>query len=101
MGTIHMRIPHNPRSAWALILIGIALAAAPGLAPAQVSLATVVHLAQQNSSAVKLADADLQKAQAALAQTQDVYIPSLGIGSTVGYSYGFPKIGRASCRERV
>src|SRR5271157_738850 len=90
MGTIHMRIPHNPRSAWALILIGIALAAAPGLAPAQVSLATVVHLAQQNSSAVKLADADLQKAQAALAQTQDVYIPSLGIGSTVGYSYGFP-----------
>ena len=67
-----MNTPHNPRNTWAPILIGIALSAAPTLAPAQLSLATVVDLAQRNSSAVKLAQADLQKAQAALAQTQDV-----------------------------
>jgi outer membrane protein TolC len=90
MGRLLVKIPHNPRGAWAPILIGMALAAAPALAPAQVSLATVVDLAQRNSSAVKLADADVQKASAALAQTRDAYIPSLGVGSTVGYSYGFP-----------
>jgi outer membrane protein TolC len=73
---------------WAALLFGAALAAAP--AQAQVSLATVVDLAQRNSSAVKLAEADVQKANAALAQTQDAYIPSLGIGSTLGYSLGFP-----------
>ncbi len=49
------------------------------LLPAQVSLATVVDLAQRNSSTVRLAEADVQKAQAALAQTQDVYLPNLVI----------------------
>ena len=98
MGTIHMKIPHNPRGAWAPILIGIALAAAPALAPAQVSLATVVDLAQRNSSTVKLAEADLQKANAVLAQTKDVFIPSMEMGSglpavpSVGFTGGVPSI---------
>jgi outer membrane protein TolC len=69
---------------------GIALAVWPALLGAQVSLSTVIELAQQNSSAVKLAQADVLKAQAALAQTEDVYMPSLVAGSTVGYSIGFP-----------
>lgn len=60
---------HNPRRLSAFILFGMALMTAPVFAPAQVSLATVVDLAQRNSSTVKLADADLKKAQAALAQT--------------------------------
>jgi outer membrane protein TolC len=68
----------------------MALAGVPSLLPAQVSLATVVDLAQRNSSTVRLADADVQKANAALTQAEDVYIPSLTIGSTAGYSYGFP-----------
>jgi outer membrane protein TolC len=80
----------NPRRAWAPLLIGIALSALPALLGAQVSLNTVVEMAQQNSSQVKLAQADVLKAQAALAQTQDVFIPSLAVGSTVGYSVGFP-----------
>jgi hypothetical protein len=58
------------------MLIGMALAA-PALVSAQVSLATVVDLAQRNSSAVRLAQADVHKANAALSQTKDVYIPSL------------------------
>jgi len=57
---------------------------------AQVSLGTVVDLAQRKSLEVKLAAADLDKANAALAQTTDAYIPNLTIGSTVGYSHGFP-----------
>jgi len=80
----------KPLKCWAMLLLGAALAAAPALVQAQVSLATVVDLAQRNSSAVKLAEADLQKANAVLSQAQDVYIPSLSMGSTVGYSHGYP-----------
>ena len=87
------------------MLIGVALAAAPALASSQVSLATVVDLAQHNSSAVKLAEADVQKAQAALAQTQDAYIPNFAIGSMVGYSHGFPtgqpSVGSATMQSLV
>jgi outer membrane protein TolC len=85
-----VKVIHNPRRLWASIFIGMALAALPAHAPAQVSLATVVDLAQRDSNAVKLAEADLQKAQAVLSQTKDAYIPNFVIGSNVGYSHGFP-----------
>jgi outer membrane protein TolC len=73
-------------------------AAAPALVSAQVSLATVVDLAQRNSSSVKLAEADVHKAQAALEQTRDVFIPSAVFGSglpavpSVGFTGGVPSI---------
>jgi len=67
---------HNPLKGWTFALLGAGLAAMPLLLPAQVSLTTVVDLAQRNSSAVKLAEADLQKAQAALAQTKDALCPA-------------------------
>ena len=98
-----MRNGNNPLKVWAAMLVAAALAAAPALA--QVSLATVVDLAQHNSSAVKLAEADLQKAQAALAQTEDAYIPNFVIGSMVGYSHGFPtgqpSVGNATMQSPV
>ena len=100
-----MKIAPNPRRAWTPILLGLALAAASARLPAQVSLATVVDLAQRNSSAVKLAEADVQKAQAALAQTQDAYIPNFVIGSNIGYSHGFPtgqpSVGSATMQSLV
>ncbi len=72
---------------------------------AQVSLRTVVELAQQNSSTVRLADADVKKAQASLAQTQDAYIPNFVIGSQIGYSHGFPtgqpSVGSATMQSLV
>lgn len=86
----------NPLKGWAALQIGIALAALPALASAQVSLAKVVELAQRNSSAVKLAEADVQKANAVLAQTEDVFVPSLTFGSglpafhTIGFMPGVP-----------
>ncbi len=102
---MNLKTTHNPRRAWTPILLGLALAAAPTLLSAQVSLATVVDLAQRNSSAVKLAEADVQKAQAALAQTQDAYIPNFVIGSTIGYSHGFPtgqpSVGSATMQSLV
>ena len=100
-----MKLTNNPRGAWRPILIALAFAAVPALLPAQVSLATVVDLAQRNSSAVKLAEADVQKAQAALAETKDAYIPNFVIGSTVGYSHGFPtgqpSVGSATMQSLV
>jgi len=105
-GKVKVKVTHNPHRPWASILIGTALAAFPAHAPAQVSLATVVDLAQRNSSAVKLADADLQKAQAVLTQTHDVYIPSLTVGSTVGpptigFPAGQPSIGNGTLQSLV
>jgi outer membrane protein TolC len=103
------QLPHNPRPFSPSILICAALTAlfivAPTLASSQVSLATVVDLAQRNSSEVKLADADLNRAQAALAQTQDAYIPNFVIASNVGYSHGFPtgqpSVGSATMQSLV
>jgi outer membrane protein TolC len=59
------------------------LATAP-IAPAQVSLKTVVDLAQRNSIAVRLAQADVDKANAQLSESKDVIIPS------VQFSTGLP-----------
>lgn len=59
-------------------------------AMAQVSLRTVVDLAQRESTTVRMATADVDKAQAVLAQSYSVYIPNLSIGSSLGYSQGFP-----------
>jgi outer membrane protein TolC len=100
-----VKIRNNPRWTWTPMVVGLAIMLAPALSSAQVSLRTVVELAQENSSAVRLADTDVNKAQAALAQTQDAYIPNFVIGSQVGYSHGFPtgqpSVGSASMQSLV
>ena len=89
------------------MLIGMAIATAPALVSAQVSLSTVVDLSQRNSSAVKLAQADVSKAQAALSETKDVYIPSLTLGSglpavpSVGFMGGVPSILNGTVQSMV
>src|ERR1035438_2353699 len=110
---MHLKIGNNPCSTSSRFsmrvvkcaVIALALAAAPSLLSAQVSLRTVVELAQQNSSSVKLAQADVQKAQASLDQTEDAYIPNFVIGSQIGYSHGFPtgqpSVGSASMQSLV
>jgi outer membrane protein TolC len=105
---MHEKTTTNPRTARSqplLASIFLVCAFAPAALEAQVSLSTVVDLAQRNSSEVKLADADLKKAQASLAQTQDAYIPNFVIGSNVGYSHGFPtgqpSVGNATMQSLV
>jgi outer membrane protein TolC len=59
-------------------------------AGAQISFTTAVDLALKNSPKVLMAKAEVDKAIAALAETKDIYIPTLVGGSGLGYSYGFP-----------
>jgi len=56
----------------------------------QVSLATVVDLAERNSAPVRVALAEVQRATAGLQESKDAYLPSFVLGSSVGYTYGFP-----------
>lgn len=59
-------------------------------ARAQISFYTAVDLALRNSHEVKMAAADVDKASAGWHETKDAYVPTMTIGSSLGYSYGFP-----------
>jgi len=100
---MRVKLAPNPRTACLAMLLAPVLLASSSRA--QVSLPTVVDLAQRNSSAVGIADADVQKATAALAQTHDAYIPNFSIGSNVGYSHGYPtgqpSVGSATMQSLV
>ncbi|HEU4982174.1 MAG TPA: TolC family protein, partial [Acidobacteriaceae bacterium] len=74
---------------WSLAMGAGALLSAPGAA-AQISLASAVDLALQNSPKIRIASADVQRAEAGLAETNDAYVPNFVLGSGVGYTYGFP-----------
>ena len=103
----HVSNGHKPLKGWAAMLVGVVLAAAPTLSEAQISLATVVDLAQRNSSAVRLAEADVNKARAALSETKDVFVPSVVFGSglpafpAVGFTGGVPSILNANVQSLV
>ncbi len=91
--------------------VGIAVAALAVVLPAsmhaQVSLATVVDLAQRNSTAVRIAQADLNKASASLSQSKDVTIPSLQLSTglpvfpEVGFTGSPPSIWNATVESLV
>lgn len=70
--------------------LGVLTFLAPVFATAQVSLLTTVDQALRNSTAVRIAAADVQRAAAGLSESKDVYIPNFVLGSSVGYTYGFP-----------
>ena len=76
-------------------------------AAAQVSLGTTVFLAQRHSTAVRIAEADVMKSEAALAETHDVYVPTVNFTSglpavpTVGFLGGLPSIFSASMQSMI
>jgi len=77
-----LKIATTTRVALLLSLLGVP-AATPARLGAQVSLGTVVDLAQRNSTAVRMADADVRKAQAVLSESKDVIIPSLNFSTGI------------------
>jgi outer membrane protein TolC len=66
------------------------LAVATSVASAQISFTSAIDLALRSNPKVLLAQSDVDKARAQLAESRDVYIPSVMGGSGLGYSYGFP-----------
>ena len=73
-----------------MLLAGALAVCACTSAGAQVSLKTVVELAQRNSTAVRMAQADVIKARAVLSQSKDVTIPSLVFNTGLPV---FPEVG--------
>jgi outer membrane protein TolC len=57
---------------------------------AQVSFYTAVDMALRNSTQVRISAADVQHAEAAVMESVAAYKPSFSVGSSLGYSYGFP-----------
>lgn len=59
-------------------------------ASAQISLSSAADLALKNDPKVKMAEASVQKAEAALEETHDVYIPTLSANAGYGQGFGVP-----------
>jgi outer membrane protein TolC len=86
----YVRIAFTRRVAWSPLLVGAALLFGVQCASAQVSLATVVDLAQRNSAPVRIAQADLNKANAQYSETRDGIVPSLNFDTGLPV---FPEVG--------
>jgi len=84
------KIRHKTLGLTAIFFAALALACAPIQLRAQVSLTTVVELAQKNSATVHLAQADVQKAASLWSQSKDAFVPSISFGSGLP---AFPEIG--------
>ncbi len=76
------------RTRWAMgWLILTAFAAR---ASAQISLGSAVDLALKNDPKVRMSEASVTKAQAALEETKDVYVPTLSANAGYGQGFGVP-----------
>ncbi|MBZ5522353.1 MAG: TolC family protein [Acidobacteriia bacterium] len=51
---------------------------------------TAIELALKNSASTAIGRAEAQRAKANLAQSRDLFLPQVAIGSGLAYSYGFP-----------
>jgi outer membrane protein TolC len=51
---------------------------------------TAIELALKNSAASAVSRADLERARATVTETRDPFLPSMTVGSALGYSNGFP-----------
>lgn len=51
---------------------------------------TAIELALRNSAVSGVSRADLERVQATVSQTRNLYLPQVTLGSALGYSHGFP-----------
>ncbi len=78
-------------SSRSICVAGCLLLAGVGLpAFSQISLTTAVDLAEKTDPRVRIAQADLEHAKAALAEAHDAFVPSIGATGGVGRSTGVP-----------
>jgi outer membrane protein TolC len=85
-----VRIGFPKRAVWLLAFSGAVLLSSTKNAIGQVSLATVVDLAQRNSTAVRIAQAALNKAHAEYSETKDGIVPSVKFDTGLPV---FPEVG--------
>ncbi|HEX6774055.1 MAG TPA: TolC family protein [Acidobacteriaceae bacterium] len=83
-------MPLCSRVAAPIFVTAILAATAAQPAGAQISFYTAVDLALRNSHDLKMAAADVDRAAAGVRQSKDAYMPTMAVGSSLGYSYGFP-----------
>ena len=101
-----MGIVTKSRQAWPAVL-GAAFVAASAAAPAQVSLTTVVEMAQKNSVSVRIAQADYAKSVAQLIEARDAFVPSVTFGSglpalpEIGFTGSLPTIWDGTVQSMV
>jgi outer membrane protein TolC len=94
----------NMRRRAAATVLALAM---PAVGAAQVSLRTVVDLAQQKSVQVREAQADLQKAVAQASQAKDAFVPSVSFGSglpafpEIGFTGSLPSIWTSTAQSMV
>lgn len=89
-GRLPLKNRSRSRPRLALLAVTGAMMGAPLALQAQVSLRTVVDLAQRNSTSVRMAQSDVEKSQATLAEAKDVLIPSLLASTGIP---AFPEVG--------
>lgn len=105
--TNSMRIGDTSPRGWLPVLLGAALLSLPAGLPAQVTLTTVVDLAERNSVDVRMAQADVRKAAAQLSESKDVIIPSvlfntgLPVFPQIGFTGSPPSIWGATVQSLV
>lgn len=91
----------------ALVTAIAALLLNPVRSTAQLSLSTVVTLAQRNSTTVRLSEADERKAEAQLAEQHDIYFPvfnlnaGLPVAPSVGFTGGVPAVVNATVQSQI
>jgi outer membrane protein TolC len=90
MRKAHLKLQPKSLGIIATTLAALTLCCASVPLRAQVSLTSVVELAQKNSATVRLAQADVQKAASQLSESKDAFIPSVSFGSGLP---AFPEIG--------
>lgn len=79
------------KQVWYWLAMGAGALLGASSAAAQISLASTVDLALQNSTQMRMGEADVQRAAAGLSETKDVYIPNFVAGASPGPpSIGFP-----------
>jgi outer membrane protein TolC len=90
MRKMRVRLPYKSLAITGRVFTVLAIGFTSARVQAQVSLTTVVELAQKNSATVHLAQADVQKAASLLSESKDAFIPSISFGSGLP---AFPEIG--------
>ncbi len=78
------------RLACRLALWGLLGLFAQSGASAQLSFYTTIDMALRNSPQVRVGAAEVARAEAGVMESIDVYKPSLLLGSSLGWTYGFP-----------